>query len=223
MGYDWDFSALWPYAGALARGTLVTVELSALSFLIGSIAGVALGAAYRLIPFAKAGLFLNDAIRAIPLLVLLFFFYYFPYAQAFGIRPPSAFVCTVLAMSLSQAVFTADLVRAAVDGVPSRAILGARALGLREATIWKYIILPDIIRQILPSLMAFYIGIVRLTSLAAVIGCEEVVFVARVAVSQRYRSLEAWTLVALIYIILIVPQMALARRLERSEWLKRRS
>ena len=223
MSYDWDFSAFWPYRYALLRGVWVTIEISVISTVIGTIIGVALGALFRVVPFKRTIFFLNDVLRAIPLLVLLFFFYYFPYKQIFGIFPLSAFACTILAMSLSQAVFTADLVRAAVDGVSKKTILGARSLGLRESAIWQHVILPDVLRQTLPSLIAFFIGIVKLSSLASVIGCEDVVFVAKIAIGQQFRSLEAWTLVAVIYIILVVPLTMFARRFEESKWLKRRS
>src|ERR1035441_5317726 len=99
MSYDWDFSAFWPYRYALLRGVWVTIEISVISTVIGTIIGVALGALFRVVPFKRTIFFLNDVLRAIPLLVLLFFFYYFPYKQIFGIFPLSAFACTILAMS----------------------------------------------------------------------------------------------------------------------------
>ncbi len=71
-------------------------------------------------------------------------------------------------------------------------------------------------------MLAFYIGNLKLSSLAAVIGCAEVVFVARVAVSQTYRSIEAWLLIGAIYIVLVLPLAWAARALEKSAWLKRR-
>ena len=221
--YDWNFRFLWPYAPAFARGVGITLSISVVSFVVGTLLGTAMGVALRAIPFRRTALLANDALRSIPLLVLLFFFYYLPYRRLFGIDPPGAFWCTILAMSLSQAAFTADLVRAAIDGVSTRPILGARALGLREGTIWWSIILPDIIRQTLAPQIAFFIGIVKLTSLASVIGCEEVVFVARVAVSQNFRSLEAWAVVAMIYVALIVPLTVAARSIEGGAWLKRRA
>jgi len=223
MGYDWDFTVFQEYWAALLRGLWVTIHLSFLSSVIGTIIGFALGIFYRLKPLDRLLLPVNDVLRAIPMLVLMFFFYYFPYLQILGRRPPSAYFSALAALTLAQAVFTADLVRAAVDGVPTKTILGARSLGLREPTIWRYIILPDVTRQILPSLVAFFIGNIKLSSLASVIGVEDVVFVAKVAVGQRFRSLEAWVIVALVYVALVIPLSYLARKLEGSEWLRRRS
>jgi|SRR3989344_2680989 len=223
MGYDWNFSFLQPYAGAFLRGTWVTIELSVLSFVAGTLAGLPLGMLLRLKRFGIGFLLLNDALRAIPILVLLFFVYYFPYQALLHLPAPGPLGCAILAMAVSQAAYTADLVRAAVDGVPRRAILGGRALGLREKTIFRYIVLPDIIRQMLPAQVAFFIGIVRLSSIASVIGAEEIVYVARLSVSQNFRSMEAWVVVAIIYIILVVPMTIAHRRLESSQWLKRRA
>jgi polar amino acid transport system permease protein len=223
VGYDWDFSAFWPYAWAFVRGLLVTVELSVLASVAGTVLGILLGPALRVRGISWWLVSLNDILRAVPLLVLIFLFYYFPYRPMLGIDPPSPFVASFLALTLAQTVFTADLVRAAIDGVSQQAILGARALGLRESTIWWHIVLPDVMRQIAPAMVAFYIGNVKLSSLASVIGCQEIVFTARVAMGQTYRSLEAWLIVAAIYIILVLPSAWAARRLERSEWLKRRT
>lgn len=222
MSYDWNFSIYSGYLPAFVSGIGVTIQLSAISSLAGTLGGFILGPLYRLKPLDKVLLPINDMIRAVPSLVLIFFFYYFPYKEIFGWGAPSPFACACAALMLSQAVYTADIVRAAVDGVSKGAILGARSIGLREITIWRHIIIPDIFRQILPSLMAFYIGNVRLSSLASVIGCEDVVFVARLTIGQNFRSLEAWIIVAAIYIALVLPLTWLARQLENSRWLKRR-
>ncbi len=224
MSYDWNFSIFAPYWPAFLRGIWLTIEISVVSAFGGTLAGIALGALYRVIPLRlhKPALIFNDVLRAIPLLVLLFFFFFFPYQDYLGIKPPSPVICSILALGISQAVFTADLVYAAVERVSQRTIQGARSLGLQETAIWRYIILPDIIRQILPTLIAFWIGILKLSNLASVIGVQEVVFVAQVASAQEFRSLEAWVIVAVIYVILVLPLTLTAREFEKSEWLKRR-
>jgi polar amino acid transport system permease protein len=223
MNYSWDFRFLIPYSTAFLRGTLVTIEISVLSFVFGTLLGALAGVWLRITMLRHVLLFLNDCVRAVPILVLLFLVYYFPAQQLFGIAPLDPFWSAVVAMGIAQAAYTADLVRGAIDGVSRRVILGGRALGLPEYVIWMEIILPDVMRQILPAEVAFFIGIVRLSSIASVIGCEEVVFVARLAVSQAFRSLEAWLVVAMIYIALVVPLTFLSRRLETWHWMKRRA
>ena len=210
MSYQWDFSVFQSYTSAFFRGMGVTIMLSIISSIAGTVFGILLGLILRFRKISWILLPINDILRAIPMLVLMFFFYYFPYKEVFGIKPLSAFTAATLALTLAQMVFTADLVRAAVDGVSHNSILGAKALGLHQLDILRFIIL------------AFYIGNIKLSSLASAIGCHETVFVARVAISQTYRSLEAWCIVGLVYVILVVPLGLLARRLEKSEWLIRR-
>jgi polar amino acid transport system permease protein len=223
MGYDWNFRLFTPFIPALARGTLITFELSILASILGTILGVPLGLALRL-PWLGPGLRLvNDMFRAIPILVLMFFFYYFPYSRTFHIPPLGPFATSAIALTLAQTSFTGEVVRAAIDGVSIRLINAGRALGLKEGAVWRYIVLPDVVRQILPTLVAFHIGNVKLSSLASVIGCEELVFNARLAVGLTFHSLEAWVIVAGVYVILIVPFTIGARYLEQSTWLRRRA
>jgi ABC-type amino acid transport system permease subunit len=160
--------------------------------------------------------------RAVPLIVLLFLFDYFPSSQILGLPALSAFWAAALAMTVAQANFTAEIVRSAIDAGPRRLLDSARSLGLQERPVLTHIVAPNVIRQVLPTLIAFYIGNLKLSSLASVIGAEELVYVARIAVGQTYRSLEAWILVACVYVVLVTPCTLLARRIESSDWMARR-
>jgi len=223
MDYDWNFSVFAPYAVAFLRGAWVALALALVSSVLGSFLGIPLGVLLSLRQTSWALLSLNDALRAIPILVLMLFFYAFPYKAVFGITPLSGFTAAVLAMTLSQMVFTADLVRGAAAGVSKQTVLGARAIGLREPAIWQHIILPDVIRQIIPPVFAFFIANIKSSSLASAIGVHELVFNARVATGSTARNLEAWIIVAAIYIVLVVPMGWVGRGIEKIPWLKRRS
>jgi polar amino acid transport system permease protein len=222
-GYDWNFSVLAPFMGAFVRGTYITIALSVISFTLGSIVGIAAGAAFRAAPGARLIFLLNDCLRAIPLLVMLFLVYFFPTKEIFGVSPPSPFWSAVIAFAIIQAAFTADVIRSAIDQVPQRAILAGHAIGLTARDLWRFVILPDILRQVAPAQIAFFIGTVRLSSLASVIGVQDVVFVSRAISAQTFRSLEPWLVVAAIYIVLVVPLTVIAREFEHSKWLKRRA
>jgi len=223
MQYDWNFDIFAPYKWALLNGLWVTIQLTIYSSFLGTIIGIPLGALLRFRPLKIITLPFNDIFRAIPLLVLIYLFYYFPYKDFLGIEPLSEFTCALLALTLAQAVFTADIVRAAVNGVSEKTILGAKSLGFKNKQIWRYVIIPDILRQTLPTLVAFYIGNLKLSSLASVIATPDILYVAKTASGQSFRSLEAWILVAVIYIILVLPLSYFARKLEQSKWLKRRN
>lgn len=222
-GYDWNFSVLGPFFGAFLRGTLLTLALSALSFIIGTVIGTVAGSVVRPSGLGRTFYFLNDCVRALPPLVLLFIVYFFPAKQVFGITGPSPFWSSVVSFSIAQAAYSADLTRAAIAQVPHESVLAGLSIGLTQFDLWRYVVIPDLTRQMLPAQIAFFIGIVRLSNLASVIGTQEVVFVARQVSSQAFRSFEPWLVVAAIYIVLVVPMTVGLREFAKSSWLQRRN
>jgi polar amino acid transport system permease protein len=164
---------------------------------------------------------LVDALRAIPNLVLILAVYYLPYRTLTGSSGPTPFVASLVGLVIAQMAYSADLIRSAIAAVPEHQLLAVRGLGYREWQVIRWVTLPSVVRQVLPSHMALWIGNVKLSSLASTIGVPETVFVARVAMSQTYRSLEAWVVVAVVYVVLVTPLTLLQRRVERSAWLSR--
>jgi len=124
-------------------------------------------------------------------------------------------------MSLNLAAFTADVVRAAMENVPPSSIDAGRALGMSRKQLTRYIILPHVFREAIPAMTVLYISMLKMSSLASVINVREVVYAAQTVIADVSRSLEAWTVVAAIYIVLVVPASYWARCLER--WSKRGS
>ena len=222
MGYDWDFSALAGYRSAFLRGVVITLELAIFSSLLGTVGGIPLACllrAGRLVAWPLS--VVVDTFRAIPNLVLIFFFYYFPYQPILGVSAPSGFTAALLGLTVAQAAYSAELIRAALDNVPRSQLLAIRALGFREGQVNRQVVVPSVVRQTLAGHVALWIGNVKLSSLASVIGVEDSVFVAKVAMAQTFRSLEAWTAVALIYVILVLPMIWGLRALENSAWIRR--
>lgn len=221
MGYDWDFSGILYYLPAFKRAILVTIELAILSSVLGTILGIPIAVLLRLKGARFPLSILIDILRAIPNLVLIFFFYYFPYKQLLNVEPLSPFNSALYALITAQAAYSADAFRTALDQIPRSQILGVKALGYKDYHIKQYVVLPSLVKQTLPVHVALWIGNLKLTSLASVIGVQDVVFVAKVSMVQNYRSLESWLFVAIIYAILVLPTTYLLRILERSAWVKR--
>lgn len=218
MTYDWNFSRLAPYVEAFAAGTLTTVLLAIVINVLGTALGVAGGLALRGRGMRVVLQPLVDVLRAVPPLVLILYFYYLLTAQVVGVTV-GAFWVTVIALSLNLAAFTAELVRAAVGNVEARSLDAARALGMTPGQSLSHVVLPGVFREVLPGMTALYIGVLKLTSLASVINVREVVYAAQTVIADVSRSLEAWTVVALVYVLLVVPATYLARWVER--WSRR--
>jgi len=222
MNYHFDFSGVLYNLPAYGRAVLVTLQLTVFACVAGTLAGLPV-AGCMLIPgrVGQIGVFIIEAFRSVPDLVLFFFFYYFPYHEMFGILPPSPFACAFLAMSTVLAAFAGVLFRDAIRQAPRTHILGLRGLGLADSQIFRYAVMPAVVRQTLPALIAFWIGILKMSSLSSVIGVSEVTFVARTGMAQNYRSLEAWIAVALIYALLVTPSAYALKLLQRRPWMQR--
>ena len=89
---------------------------------------------------------LIDVIRAVPTLVLIFFFYYFAYLDVFEISPPSGFTAVLLTLVIAQACYTADLIRAAIDQVSRVQVLGVEGIGFKPHQVVRYVVVPSVFR-----------------------------------------------------------------------------
>ncbi len=224
--YDWDWSVIWTYRWAFAEGLGVTTLLSLVAMLLGTISGLALGV---VLSFKTPGpfvllrsllLFLIDAIKALPpLIVILFFYYWLPYLT--GIK--SSFWLAASALSLSLCVFVADVFRHAIAGVPRPQIDAGYALGMSHPTVLKRLIFPEALRSIVPTLGILYLDIFKLTSLASVIVVRELVHRASEVSTYTYRFLEVYAALAGIYLVVLLPFSFLVRKLESSSMFTRRS
>ena len=214
MNYDWDFGRLLPYVHAFWSGVVVTGVLTGLTLVLGTVLGVACGFAVRRGVGRVVLHPIIDVLRALPPLVLILFTYYVLTKDVVGITVP-AFWVSVVAMSLNLAAFTADLVRAAVDNVPKSSTDAGRALGMRRNQLVRHIVLPHVVREIVPGMTALYIGMLKVSSLASIINVREVVFTAETVITNTSRSLESWAVVGVIYVVIVLPAAFVARRLER--------
>lgn len=214
MNYDWNFARLAPYAEAFVWGAATTLALTGLVIVIGTILGIGLGVIMRDRAMRVVFHPIIDVLRALPPLVLLLFMYFLLTRQIIGVAVPAFWVCAV-GMSLNLAAFTADLVRAAIEKVPREVTDAGAALGMSHRQMTRHLVLPHVMREIVPGMTILYIGMLKMSSLASVINVREVVYTAQTVIADVSRSLEAWTIVALIYLAMVLPATYFARGVER--------
>ncbi len=215
MTYDWDFSLLaqnWP---VLLRGLLVTVEL----WIPAMAAGLALGFALGLARLSRSGWVAKPALGAIevfrgtPVLIqLIWFFYAFPIVIGVQLSP---FVAALLGLALNTAAYCAEIFRGGIQSVPKGQFEGARALGMTRAQAMRRVILPQVLRRMLPAFTNRAIELAKVTSLASVLSVHELMYQGRLLSATYYRPLEILTTVAIVYFVLIYPGSFLSARLER--------
>src|SRR5262245_8857509 len=174
---------------------------------------------------AAATIIAVDSVRAVPLLLLMLISYYglpvalSSIAELAGKPTPvqvSSVACALAAMSVNLAAFVADLVRGAVNGASRGGIVAARALGMTRAMIWRFVILPDVAREIFPGLTLLAITMLKMSTLASVLTVYETLHVSDQIIQETYRPLELYVGACVIFIGLVLPIGFLARRLESS-------
>jgi polar amino acid transport system permease protein len=244
VSYDWDFAfILQPaYLRILLRGLGTTLYLTAYCIIFGTLLGVLLGTlcalghaptvgtvrpdpsrkGWRVIAalIRGAAIVFVDVVRAVPLLLLILTSYY---ALPLLVQEVSPFACATAAMSINLAAFVADLVRGSAEAVNRGSVMAARGLGMTTVLTWRRIILPEVIREILPSLVLLYITMLKMSTLASVVTVYELLHSAESIVQETYKPLELYVAVCILFVAVVLPLAAVGRRLERTQFFLRRS
>ena len=191
-----------PYLPDLARGAALTLELSVLAILISFPLGL-IGALMRLSDNRAArGLATSyvEAVRNIPILVVLYMLFYA--LPAYGV-PIGTFAAGVLALSINSTAFTTEIFRGGFAAIPAAQYEAARALGLRPIFVFLQVIFPQVFRVVLPTLGNQIVSVVLASAQASIIGVGELTYQTQSIGSKTFRYFELFSLAALFYIICV--------------------
>ena len=204
----------------LLLGLWVTVRISLIAVLLSMVLGTLLGLVMTIknpIVRAITKIYL-EFIRIMPQLVLLFLVY-FGLTKAFGINL-SGEVSAVLVFTLWGTAEMGDLVRGALISIPRHQYEGGAAIGLGKWQVYRYIIIPQTLRRLLPLAINLTTRMIKTTSLVVMIGVVEVLKVGQQIIEgNRYTvpdsALWIYGTVLLLYFLVCWPVSLLARHLER--------
>ena len=204
----------------LLEGLWVTVRIALLSVAISMALGVLLGMVMTLknpITKALSRVYL-ETVRIMPQLVLLFLVY-FGVTKTFGIHL-SGEVSAIIVFVFWGTAEMGDLVRGALISIQKHQYESGRALGLTGVQIYRYIIIPQTIRRLLPLAINLATRMVKTTSLIVLIGVVEVLKVGQQIIeANRYTAPSAalWIYGAIFFLYFLVcfPISRLAGRLEK--------
>jgi len=220
MNYAWNFGDLLEYLPLWWRGLTTTLFLSASSIVLGSLLALALfvfkKSKYRLLRLLATSYI--DTFRALPVFVLLSLLF-FVAPIVIGLRL-SAWQCCVIGFSMNLAPFAAECIRAGIESIPAVQYESAKVLGMTHQDIFRYIIAPQAVQRIIPPLLGEYITTIKLTSLAGVIGVEEIWNIGGQIVSRTSLTIEARIVAALLYIAIILPLIWWLNKLENTHTLR---
>lgn len=201
-------------APLILRGLLITLEVSVAVLAIGTLIGVAGGLAllFGAPPVRLAVRIYVDALRGIPLLVLIFaIFYGLP---ALGLQV-SAIVAGILALSLFCGAHVAEVIRGGVDSIHSGQMDAAKAIGLRFWQRLRYVTLPQAIARILPAWVNTAVEVVKASSLVSLVSVVDLLMAIQQIAGRTRATLLLYALAALLYFSVNYTLSLIGRRLER--------
>ncbi|UTD28036.1 amino acid ABC transporter permease [Bradyrhizobium sp. WD16] len=195
-------------------GVLTTVLLTAVSLVCGFALGFVLALMRRapLRPVQAAAKFYIWLFRGTPLLVQLIVIY--TALPQLGIRF-SVVEAALLGLSLNEAAYLAEIIRAGIEAVPEGQVRAARALGMSERQIMRHIVMPQAFKVIIPPLGNSVNGLLKTTSVTSVISMEELLRRTQVLIQERFMVLELFAVAAIYYLLLTTLWDLVQRRIER--------
>ena len=213
--YAWDFSFLWAYRWLILTGLGVTIAYTVGTIVLGLVIGLVTGL-LRLSrnPMITAPLVAYvEIFRCTPLLVQIVWFYY-ALPVVLGIDIP-AHVAAVLVLSLYTGAFYAEIIRGGVNSIERGQWDAARAIGMRRRQVMRHVILPQAVKRMIPPFMNQSIIQLKNTSLVSTIAVADLLYQGTIITAATYRPLEVYTMVAIIYFLVLFPLTLAAQQVER--------
>ena len=225
MKYTFNWSVLWTGESGrwLLSGLIVTLELSALAWILAVALGIVSGAlrTVKFRPLRAVATFYVEFFRNVPLLVWMFFWY-------FGVPPflPEVirewmfghgleFWAGVLALGVYSGARFSEVLRSGIQSIPRTQMEAAVASGLTTFQAYRYVILPVALRLIIPPATNESLNLLKNSSVALTISVAELTFQTRQIETYTAKAIEALTAGTLIYLVLCIGLASIMSWVER--------
>jgi len=222
LGYNWQWHRVPRYIlsledgrlilGPLVQGLIVTLRICSWSLVLAALFGL-MTALLRMSDSSVGRTVARgylELIRNTPLLVQLFFIY-FVVGPVLGM---GRFTSGVLALSLFEGAYASEIFRAGIVSIDKGQWEAAHSLGLSAIHSYRYIILPQAIRRILPPLTSQAVSLIKDSALVSTLAIYDLTMQAQVIISETFLTFEVWFTVAAIYLVLTVVLSTIADILE---------
>jgi putative amino-acid transport system permease protein len=184
----------------------VTMEMALWGFLFALILSLSLALVrvFKIVIIQHLAALFISFFRGTPLLVQLFILYYgLPQFMPIFIGM-DAFTAAIIGLSLHFSAYMAESIRAAILGVDKSQMEASLSLGMTRLQAMRRIILPQASRVATPSLMNYFIDMIKSTSLAFTLGVAEIMAKAQMEASSSFKFFESFLAVALIYWVVVL-------------------
>ena len=228
MSFDWPF--FWRYllhpSSAYLNGLMLTLVLSVVAQALGTFLGLfaALGRMSRIAPLRYLLRGYIWIMRGTPLLVQIVFIYtglaaggIFRFEDiSLGILTiPGNVQAGLVALSLNEAAYMAEIIRAGIAAVDNGQTEAAKSLGMTYGLLMRRIVLPQAARFVIPPLGNEFNAMLKNTTLVSVIGVPELLLTTETLTSATFRVFELYSVVALYYLTLTTAWGVIQHRIER--------
>jgi polar amino acid transport system permease protein len=194
MSLDW--SILWQFRDALLSGLLTTLWISAVGIVGSTLIGVTVGCLATVpSPLLRrlTGAYV-ELLRNLPMIVKLFFLYF--------IAGLPAIPAALLALSLHQSAYIADVTKAGIRSIARGQVDAALSLGHGWAQVFRYVLLPQVLRVVMPPMTTQYVAVVKNSAVVALISVQDLTFETQQINVETFRGFEAATATTVLYILI---------------------
>ncbi|MCB1497211.1 MAG: amino acid ABC transporter permease [Bauldia sp.] len=213
MDYNFNFAAVWRDFDLLLSGLALGLALAMVSIAIGCVIGLlaAFGMISRRRLLRTVSSVYVTTIRNTPILIIILFtFFALP---QLGVRL-GKIESFVLSLSVYAGAYLTEVFRAGLVALPPGLREAGLSIGLTEFQAKRYVTIPVMWRNVLPSLSNNFISLFKDTSLAAAIAVPELTFYARKINVETFRVIETWMVASLMYVITCYVLAEILRRVE---------
>ncbi|OJH52190.1 amino acid ABC transporter [Agrobacterium pusense] len=221
----------------VAKGVGITVSVTLTAFMLATLLGLCIaivGMADNIVARQVARFYI-EVVRGIPIIVLLFYIAFVGtpglvalyngltaplvsqgWVEPLLVRDVSMIWRAIIALTIGYAAFIAEIFRAGIQAVPEGQIEAAKALGFSRYQRFRLITLPQATRTIFPPLSNDFVSMVKDSSLVSVLGVTDITQMGKVYAAGSFRFFETYSIVAYIYLILIIGLSLILRRIEKA-------
>ena len=210
-----DWSVIWSNRELYVSGLWATVLLSLAAIATGTLLGLVVAAVRtsRIPVLAQLARGYLEVCRGTPLLIQMLFIYF---GSAYlGLVGITVFGAALLALTLYQGAYIAEIFRSGIEAVPRGQWEAARVLGLPRIQTFLSVILPQTRAIVLPPLVGQYLSLIKDTSIAVVIGYVELVRQGQAVIDRVGDPATSYIAVAVLYFVICYPLSLLVRHMER--------
>jgi His/Glu/Gln/Arg/opine family amino acid ABC transporter permease subunit len=214
--YEFFLVLIPKYMPFLLEGAVVTIQLAVISMIAGIFIGicVALGRLSAIGPLRWVLTAYVEIWRDVPLIVQLLIIYFT--LPQIGISLP-AFGAGCLGLSLNIGAYLSEVFRAAIISVDPGQKDGGISIGMSRLMVYRRVILPQAVRVALPTMGGYFISLLKDTALVSYIAVNELLRNGTIIISNTFKSMEVYLMVAMVYFVLSFVASIVVARLE--QWL----